>query len=76
MVPGVETEMPDVIMTAIKAKESGNIAHEGSLTTWLKGEYLTAWRQLTQTFAADRTITADAIIEELQTVFDEINATK
>lgn len=76
VVPGVETEMPDVIMTAIKAKESGNIAHEGSLTTWLKGEYLTAWRQLTQTFAADRTITADAIIEELQAVFDEINATK
>ena len=76
VVPGVETEMPDVIMTAIKGKESGNIAHEGSLTTWLKGEYLTAWRQLTQTFAADRTLTVDAILEELQSVFDEINATK
>lgn len=76
VVPGVETEMPDVIMTACKAKESGNIAHEGSLTTWLKGEYLTAWRQITQTFAADRTMTVEDAVEMLQSTFDEINAAK
>lgn len=76
VVPGVETEMPDVIMTACKAKESGNVAHEGAFTTWLKGEYLTAWRQLTQSFAADRTMSVDDILAELQSTFDEINASK
>ena len=76
VVPGVETEMPEVILTACKAKESGNIAHEGDFTTWLKGEYLTAWRQIGQNFAADRTMTTDAVLQLLQDEFDIINASK
>ena len=76
VVPGVETEMPEVIMTACKGKESGNVAHEGSFTTWLKGEYLTAWRQITQTFAADRSMSVQDAVDMLQSTFDEINASK
>ncbi len=74
VVPGVETEMPEVIMTACKGKESGNIAHEGAFTTWFKGEYLTAWRQITQTFCADESIGVEGAIQLLQDTFDEINA--
>jgi|LSQX01.1.fsa_nt_gb raffinose/stachyose/melibiose transport system substrate-binding protein len=76
VVPGVETEMPDVIMTANKGKESGNIAHEGAFTTWLKGEYLTAWRQIGQTFCADESVDVETAVQLLQDTFDEINANK
>ena len=76
VVPGVETEMPEVIMTACKGKESGNIAHEGAFTTWLKGEYLTAWRQITQTFCADESVGVEDAVQLLQDTFDEINANK
>lgn len=76
VVPGVETEMPEVIMTAIKAKESGNIAHEGALTASFSGEYLTTWRSITQGFCADRSLTPADILAELQSAFDEINASK
>jgi len=76
VVPGVETEMPEVIMAACKGKESGNIAHEGAFTTWLKGEYLTAWRQITQTFCADETVGVEGAVQLLQDTFDEINANK
>ena len=75
VVPGVETEMPQVIMTACKGKESGNVAHEGSFTTWFKGEYLTAWRQCTQSFAAEMMAPADGV-QLLQDTFEEINASK
>jgi len=75
VVPGVETEMPEVIMTACKGKESGNVAHEGSFTTWFKGEYLTAWRQCTQSFAAEMMTPADGI-QLLQDTFDEIIASR
>ncbi len=75
VVPGVETEMPDVIMTACKGKESGMVAHEGSFTTWFKGEYLTAWRQCTQSFAAEMMEPADGVAL-LQDTFDEIIASK
>ena len=71
----LETEMPDVIMTACKGKESGKVAHEGSFTTWFKGEYLTAWRQCTQSFAAEMLTPADGV-QLLQDTFDEINASK
>ncbi|MBR5287104.1 MAG: extracellular solute-binding protein [Clostridia bacterium] len=76
VVPGVETEMPEVIMAACKGKESGNIAHEGAFTTWLKSEYLTAWRQITQTFCADETVGVEEAVQLLQDTFDEINASK
>ena len=76
VVPGVEAEMPDAILTACKGKESGNIAHEGAFTSWLKGEYLTAFRQITQNFAADRTMTTEDVITMLQDEFDIINASK
>ena len=63
-------------MAACKGKESGNIAHEGAFTTWLKGEYLTAWRQITQTFCADETVGVEGAVQLLQDTFDEINANK
>ncbi len=64
VVPGVETEMPEVIMTAIQAKEGGNIAHEGALTASFSGEYLTAWRSITQGLCADRSLTPADILDE------------
>lgn len=76
VVPGVEAEMPEVIMVACQGKESGNIAHEGAFTTWLKGEYLTAWRQITQTFCADESVGIEEAVQLLQDTFDEINASK
>ena len=76
IVPGVETEMPEVIMTACKGKESGNTAHEGAFTTLLKGEYMTAWRQVTQTFCADESVGIEDAVQLLQDTFDEINANK
>ena len=76
VVPGVTVEMPEVIMTAIQAKEAGNIAHEGVFTASFSGEYLTNWRSITQGFCADRSLTPADIIDELQDAFDEINASK
>ena len=76
VVPGVTVEMPEVVMTAIQAKEAGNIAHEGAFTASFSGEYLTNWRSITQGFCADRSLTPADIIEELQAAFDEINASK
>ena len=76
VVPGVTVEMPEVVMTAIQAKEAGNIAHEGAFTASFSGEYLTNWRSITQGFCADRSLTPADIIDELQAAFDEINASK
>ncbi len=76
VVPGVTVEMPEVIKTAMEAKEAGNIAHEGSLKASLSGEYLTNWRSILQGFAADRTLTPADILDELQAAFDEIIASK
>ncbi len=76
VVPGVTVEMPEVIKTAMEAKETGNIAHAGNFTAQLSGEYLTNWRTVLQSFAADRTMTPQDVAEELQAAFDEINASK
>ncbi len=76
VVPGVTVEMPEVIKVAMDAKESGNIAHAGNFTAQLSGEYLTAWRTILQEFAADRSMTADDVVQAMQDAFDEINASK
>lgn len=76
VVPGVTVEMPEVISVAMKAKETNNIAHAGNFTAQLSGEYLTNWRAVLQSFAADRALTVDDIVEEMQAAFDEINASK
>ena len=76
VVPGVTVEMPEVIRVAMQAKETNNIAHAGNLTAQLSGEYLTNWRAVLQSFAADRSLTPEDIVEEMQLAFDEINASK
>lgn len=73
VVPGVTVEMPDVIMTAMKAKEAGNIAHAGNFTAQLAGEFLTNWRSLLQSYAADTTQDITAMMQE---AFDEIIESK
>ena len=76
VVPGVTVEMPEVIKVAMNAKETNNIAHAGNFTAQLSGEYLTNWRAVLQSFAADRTLTPEDVVEEMQLAFDEINASK
>ncbi len=76
VVPGVTVDMPEVIRVAMHAKETNNIAHAGNFTAQLSGEYLTNWRAVLQSFAADRSLTPADIVEEMQAAFDEINASK
>ncbi|NLI21323.1 MAG: carbohydrate ABC transporter substrate-binding protein [Clostridiales bacterium] len=76
VVPGVTVDMPEVIHVAMQAKENNNIAHAGNFTAQLSGEYLNNWRAVLQGFAADRTLTVEALTAEMQAAFDEINASK
>jgi raffinose/stachyose/melibiose transport system substrate-binding protein len=72
VVPGVSVKLPDVMKTAMKAKESGKVAHAGKFTLQFYGEYANNWRNYLQAFAADKNHDVDQCINKLQTAFDEI----
>ena len=76
VVPGVTVEMPEVIQVAMRAKENNAVAHAGDFTAQLSGEYLTNWRTVLQSFAAERSLSVDDILAELQASFDEVNASR
>ena len=72
VVPGVDAELPEVIETAMQAKQDGQIAHAGLWTAQLYGEFQTTWEAMLQAYAADRDFDTAKFTAKFQDAYDEI----